>query len=207
MRPLRTLVIMVKDPVAGRVKTRLARGIGCIPATAFYRHAVAGLAARLAVPRRWTTLLAVAPDAAVGSRALRSRLEKIPQGRGDLGQRMQRVFDRLPTGPVVIIGSDVPGISQSDIASAFRRLEGHDAVLGPSPDGGYWLIGLGRRRRRLEPFPGVRWSTDEALAGTLRNLAGCRVSLLSSKADIDDAADWQRARAIRGRRILAPGLT
>ena len=58
---------------------------------------------------------------------------------------IQRILDALPPGPVVIIGSDVPGIRPHHIATAFRALGGSDAVLGPAIDGGYWLIGLKRR--------------------------------------------------------------
>lgn len=196
---------MVKVPAAGRVKTRLARGIGLGPATGFYRHAVASLVARLTIPRRWTVLLAVSPDAACRTPALPgSPRARVGQGSGDLGQRMQRVFDRAPPGPVIVIGSDVPTITERDIARAFHRLEGQDAVIGPSPDGGYWLIGLRRRPRRLRPFRNVRWSTDLAYAGTLNNLDGSRVALIGQKADIDDASDWARAGPSRSRCIIAP---
>lgn len=205
MSSRRTLVLMVKVPAAGRVKTRLARGIGIGPATGFYRHAIAMLAARLKIPRRWTLILAVAPDAARQTPALPGPVRaRVPQGGGDLGQRMQRAIDRAPTGPVIVIGSDVPSITERDIATAFHHLEGHDAVIGPSPDGGYWLIGIRRRPRRLRPFRNVRWSTDVACAGTLSNLDGSRVALIGQKADIDDASDWARAGPSRSRRIIAP---
>jgi glycosyltransferase A (GT-A) superfamily protein (DUF2064 family) len=125
------------------------------------------------------------------------------QGTGDLGQRLQNVFDDVPRGPVVVIGSDVPGISQVDIAQAFRVLEGHEAVIGPSPDGGYWLIGLRRRPRRLKPFRNIRWSTYEAHAGTLRNLAGSRVGLVREMPDIDNGNDWRTHGSRRSRRILS----
>lgn len=203
--PRRTLVVMVKVPVAGRVKTRLARSIGTIPATSFYRDAIAGLSSGLAAPRRWTLLFAVAPGAEHASRAIPVPLTaRIAQSSGDLGRRMQSVFDRCPPGPVIIIGSDILGITRSDIAHAFHCLEGGEAVIGPSADGGYWLIGLKRRPRHLKPFANVRWSTDEAMAGTLRNLAGNRVGLVTAKADVDDGVEWSRTAAIRGRRIVRP---
>ncbi len=196
---------MVKEPTAGRVKTRLSRGIGVALATGFYRHAVSTLVARLTMPRRWTVVLAVSPDAAYRTPALPGPARaRVPQGTGDLGRRMQRVIDQAPAGPVIVIGSDVPAITAADIAAAFHRLQSHDAVIGPSPDGGYWLIGLRRRPRRLRPFINVRWSTDDAFAGTMRNLGGSRVALLGEKADIDDAADWSRAGPARTRRIMAP---
>lgn len=203
MMPMRTLVIMVKVPIAGRVKTRLTRSIGIGPATTFYRHATFCLATRLASPRRWSLVLAVAPDAQMRSPALPSGARRMRQGNGDLGQRLQRVFDDVPRGPVIVIGSDVPDISQVDIAQAFRVLEGHDAVIGPSPDGGYWLIGMRRRPRRLKPFCNIRWSTHEARSGTLRNLAGSRVCFVREMPDIDDGEDWLAHGSRRSRRILS----
>lgn len=200
--PRRTLVIMVKTPVAGRVKTRLGRDIGTIPATVFSRHTIAMLAARLYAPRRWTLRLAVAPGPGFRSPALPGPpAARMPQATGDLGQRMQAVFDRYPTGPLILIGSDVLGITPSDIAEAFHCLDGHEAVLGPSPDGGFWLVGLRRRPCRLRPFANVRWSTDEAMAGTLRNLAGHCVGMVAVKADVDDRASWIRNAPLRNRRI------
>ena len=200
--PRRTLVIMVKVPVAGRVKTRLGRDIGIIPATVFSRHTIAMLAARLYAPRRWTLRLAVAPGSRFRSSALPGPpAARIPQSMGDLGQRMQAVFDRYPAGTVILIGSDVLGITPSDIAEAFHCLEGHEAVLGPSPDGGFWLVGLRRRPSRLRPFANVRWSTDEAMAGTLRNLTGRCVGMVALKSDVDDRASWVRNAPMRNRRI------
>lgn len=203
MTPPRTLVMMVKVPVAGRVKTRLARSIGIGPATTFYRHAALALAMRLTNPRRWTMVLAVAPGALIRSPALPFSSRRVPQGMGDLGQRLQRVFDDSPRGPVVVIGSDVPGISQLDIAQAFRVLEGHEAVIGPSPDGGYWLIGLRRRPRRLQPFRNVPWSTHEARSGTLQNLRGSHVGFVREMSDIDNFDDWRAHGPRRSRRILS----
>jgi rSAM/selenodomain-associated transferase 1 len=194
--------MMVKVPVAGRVKTRLAKNLGVGPATSFYRHAASGLAARLNNPRRWTLILAVTPDAQAHSPALPPGPKRMRQGAGDLGRRMQRVFDAIPNGPVVMIGSDVPCITQADIARAFGVLVGEEAVLGPSPDGGYWLIGLRRCPRRLRPFRNVRWSTSEARNGTLSNLAGNRVGFVREMIDIDTFDDWLAYSSQRGRRIL-----
>ena len=206
MTPRRWLVMMVKVPNAGRVKTRLARGIGTIPATGFYRHAVAGLANRLVNQRRWTLVLAIAPSAEISSTALPHVGVRVGQRAGNLGRRMQAIFDTLPNGPVLIIGSDVPGISQSAVAGAFHMLEGADAVIGPSPDGGFWSIGLRRRPRCLRPFAKVRWSTEDALEGTLRNLADRRVAFAPAMHDVDEADDLQRY-VQRGRRIVAPDPT
>lgn len=196
------LVVMVKVPVAGRVKTRLAKGIGHARAIGFYRAGLDALIGRVYRPERWHTYLAVAPDTGVSTAIWPQRCRRFAQGGGDLGARMQRVMDRLPPGPVIIIGSDVPGITATHIARAFYALRGVDAVIGPSPDGGYWLIGLRRRPRVARIFDGVRWSHAQTLADTLRNMTGLRVSRIDELDDVDDADDYARLGSGAGRRIV-----
>lgn len=200
---------MVKAPAAGHVKTRLARDIGVVAATAFYRHASTSLIARLGSDPRWATVLAVAPDAATTNLShWPSRMRRRAQGAGDLGARMQRIFNRSCPGPIVIVGSDCPSMQPADIAAAFAALGSADAVLGPAPDGGYWLIGERRSPRPLPAFNGVRWSSDWTLADTLRNFDGRRIALLPERSDVDTEADLEEAggtsraaRRIRAERI------
>ena len=123
------------------------------------------------------------------------------QGDGDLGLRMQRLFNRLPPGPVIVIGSDIPAIRPAHIAGAFRLLGQADAVFGPAPDGGYWLVGLKRTPRVLAPFARVRWSGPHALADTRTNLKGKRVALTANLNDVDRADDLRRERGRAGRLI------
>ncbi len=196
------LVVFVKEPQAGRVKTRLGRGIGTTRATAFYRHTTATVLARLGSDPRWRTVLAVAPDAALASRAWPSSIDRVGQGRGDLGERLDRVMGGLPPGPVVIIGTDIPDIRPGHIAAAMKQLGGADAVFGPAPDGGYWLVGLKRRPRLPRAFRAVRWSSRYALEDTRANLAGHSVALLGTLADVDEVEDLAHAAATIGRRIL-----
>lgn len=196
------LVIMVKAATAGRVKSRLAAEIGVARATAFYRHASGAVIARLAGSPRWRTWLAITPDTAAASRCWPAQVRRIPQGSGDLGRRMQRVFDRMPPGPVVLIGSDIPAVTPGHVARAFRRLAGADVVLGPAEDGGYWLVGLSRLRRRPRLFDDVRWSGPAALADTLRNAGAARVALADRLADADRRADYDAVAAWAGRRVL-----
>ncbi len=193
---------MVREPAVGRVKTRLARGIGAVAAAAFYRHTIAAVVGRLASVAQWRLILAVSPDRASEIAFWPRGVFCMAQGGGNLGKRMQRIMDRLPPGPVIIIGSDIPGIRAGHIREAFRALGGHDAVFGPSPDGGYWLVGLRRRPRVLATFNGVRWSAPEALADTLANLEGARVALISPLEDVDEAHDLARLAGAHGRRLL-----
>ncbi len=197
------LIVMVKAPQCGLVKTRLGRGIGVVAATAFYRNTTAATLARVGRDRRWITLLAVAPDRAAGSRFWARRLGRWPQRGGDLGSRMQRIFDTSPPGPVLIIGSDVPSIRPHHIAAAFRELGRSDAVLGPATDGGYWLIGLKRRPRVPRTFAGVRWSHPETLADNIAALGGLRVTMAATLDDVDEAADYAVAGRTAGRVVCA----
>jgi rSAM/selenodomain-associated transferase 1 len=200
------LIVMAKAPVGGRVKTRLAGELGVTTAVRFARHSLAGLVQRIAADTRWTTTLAVTPDFVAAHRLWPPRVSLTPQGCGDLGARMQRLFDRAPPGPVVIVGTDIPGMTRDHIAAAFRLLGRHDAVFGPAADGGYWLVGLGRRPRVLRPFRGVRWSTEHALGDTLANLSGHSVARLPTLCDIDTAADLARRAARFGLRVRSGGV-
>lgn len=182
---------MVKEPRPGRVKTRLGRDMGMPGAAWWFRHQVAGVLRRIDDPR-WQSILAVAPDrAGLQSRVWPGHLPRWPQGQGDLGDRMGRIFRRMPPGPVCIVGADIPGISRSRIARAFAALGTHDAVFGPAPDGGYWLVGL-KRIRPVPPrlFDGVRWSTDDALSDSIATLpAGYRIAQVDTLLDVDTIAD------------------
>lgn len=181
----------------GRVKSRLARHIGRVGAWAFYRGMLAGLTRRLGRDARWQCWLAVTPDQSLFDQGLwRSATPDVDafinQGGGGLGDRMARVMAALPPGPVVLIGSDIPGIRRDMIARAFRLLGDHDAVFGPAADGGYWLVGLKRRPRFIDPFRNVRWSTAHALADTQANLNGLKIALIETLEDIDDGPSFAR---------------
>lgn len=187
----RHLVVFARAPRLGQVKRRLARDIGALAAWRFYRTATGDLLRRLARDPRWLTWLAITPDGAAARPAALwpTRTRVLRQGPGDLGARMARAMTALPAGPVVIVGSDIPGIEAGHVAEAFRRLGRADWVIGPASDGGYWLIGA-RRRPVLRPlFDGVRWGGPMARADTLANLAGQRVETLVELHDVDHGAD------------------
>lgn len=179
---------MLKEPRPGRVKTRLGREIGMTAAAWWYRHQVAALFRRLRDPR-WALVLAVSPDReGLASRVWPRDLPRLPQGRGDLGRRMARLL-RLP-GPVLVVGADIPALRPRHLARALRLLRGAEAVIGPAPDGGYWLIGWrGPAPPPFRLFRGVRWSTPHALADTLATMPAARIAIADTLADVDGAAD------------------
>lgn len=186
----RTLVVMLKEPRAGRVKTRLGRDIGMVTAAWWFRHQVRALLRRIKDPR-WDVVLAVSPDrAGMMSRVWPADLARMMQGQGDLGDRMSRALRAPAKGPVCVIGGDIPDINAVHIAEAFAALGRNDAVFGPAPDGGYWLIGL--RRVRAVPsslFANVRWSTQHALADTEATLPNHRIAHVATLSDVDTVAD------------------
>ncbi len=189
----RRLVIFAKAPRLGRVKTRLGRDIGNVQAWRFYRRMLFSLARRLGRDPRWETLIACAPDTALmDDGQWPAGVARFAQGPGDLGDRMQRTFDQLPPGPVVIIGADIPGIGPDDIDDAFRALGSTEVVVGPSDDGGYWLIGQKRLPRILRLFDAVRWSGPHALDDTLANIEKTPYAALKSLTDVDNGADFRR---------------
>jgi rSAM/selenodomain-associated transferase 1 len=188
-----TLFVMVRAPVAGRVKTRLARSIGPAEAVRFYRAATNRLLRRVGRDRRWRTILAVTPDAATHSRFWPASMTRVAQGGGDLGARMQRLLDHPMRGPVLIVGSDIPSVSADHVATACRLVRRHPVVVGPATDGGYWLIGARRRPRTPSPFHDVRWSTADALADALRNCPPS-VGRAATLSDVDTEAEWREWR-------------
>ena len=190
MRQQRHLLLFVKAPRLGAVKTRLAADIGVLEAWRFYRQTVTKTLARLSRDRRWRCRMCITPDRF-------ARPGDLAQGIGDLGSRMGRAFHTMPPGPMVIIGGDIPDIERRDIAQAFRELERNDMVFGPSSDGGYWLVGA-RRRRPLPRglFRNVRWSSRHALADTVNSLgARCQIAMVRERSDIDHGDDYRRWRS------------
>ncbi len=186
----RTLVVMLKEPRAGRVKTRLGREIGMTSAAWWFRHQTKRLLRQVQDPR-WRLVLAVSPDGeGMTSRVWPAHLLRMQQGHGNLGDRMARALTRQPPGPVCVIGADIPGITRGHIARAFDALGPAEAVFGPAPDGGYWLIGLKNARpapRSL--FAHVRWSTSHALADTIASVPNLRLALIDELRDADEARD------------------
>ena len=201
---IRTLIIMVKQPRAGRVKTRLAAAIGPVRAVSFYRNASCAVIHRLAQDPRWRTVLAVTPDTALSARDWSHNFKQIRQGTGDLGDKMRSAFAAVPPGPAVLVGSDIPGIRASHIAHAFNKLKSSDAVFGPANDGGYWLVGFARQAPAEKAFQNVRWSSEHALADTEANLADCSIARACTLTDVDNPDELDSVTPWFGRFVLPP---
>lgn len=190
------LIVFSRYPEAGKVKTRLIPSLGAEGAARLHRRmAELALAKAQKLMGHRPLSLEVRYEGGDERRMdewLGLDIECRPQGEGDLGQRMARAFsDAFREGAVrvVIIGTDCPGLSTEIVEQAFEVLAQNDLVLGPSRDGGYYLIGLARLIPQL--FVDIPWGTGRVLRKT-KNVAqrlGCRFSLLEPLADVDRPKD------------------
>ena len=207
MQPL-AIAVMAKAPVPGLAKTRLVPALGEAGAAALAArlldHAVAqAVAAALGPVTVWATPDATHP--AFVRLQQRHGVRLAVQSAGNLGQRMAAVFaasfaDSCANhrGPLMLIGTDLPGLTAAVLQQAAAALATHPAVLVPALDGGYGLIGL--RQPAPEVFAGVDWSTPAVLAQTRQRLAaaGLRHAELPAVADIDEAADLVHLQVLPG---------
>jgi len=191
------IIIMLKYPQPGMVKTRLGKDLGAKRAAELYRFFVACellTVQSLHVP----ILLSCHPHRPLSAyRAwLGGEFRYISQAEGDLGVKMrtsfQSAFD-MGLSRVVLIGSDLPHLPAASIHSALTRLQDHDAVIGPALDGGYYLIGLHHRSFHPEIFKDIPWSTSQVLALTQKRLGDhdLKTFLLPSLRDIDTLEDLE----------------
>ena len=169
-------IVFARAPRLGTVKRRLAGGIGERAALQFHAAMLGNLLRDLARDRRFRTVAALTPDRA--RVRLPAQVQRIAQGKGDLGQRMQRAFARFPRSRVALVGCDIPELRSADL-----RAE----------DGGYWLVAMSPRRP-ARPFGAVRWSSHDALSDTLLNFRNRRIAMLRWLSDIDTADDYHRWR-------------
>lgn len=199
------LIVFGREPVPGRVKTRLAAAIGDQAAAERYDAMLRDV---LETAHKLSGVETVAywscEEEALSRLSERYQCRSRMQGPGDLGQRMQAAFKEMFAAGCercCIIGSDAPDLPLSYIRRAFQLLEAgqNDAVFGPSRDGGYYLLGL----RRVYPglFTDISWSSsvvlDQSLAAAQR--AGLTTSLLPEWQDIDTVDDLNKYLQRTGR--------
>jgi rSAM/selenodomain-associated transferase 1 len=207
----RCLLVFTKPPIPGRVKTRLIGPLTPGSAARLHRALLADLLAALA-GGDFAVRLAIALEPGEAMPAIgHPVLDGVERQRGaDLGERMFRALsDAGQRHPLVaVVGSDLPGLDARRLDEAFDQLEnGADIVLGPTADGGYYLLAIRADRLDRRLFAGVEWSTSRVLEQTLTRCQTLRLrrAMLETRRDIDRPADldWL-AEALRSRRIESP---
>tara|TARA_B100001971_G_scaffold201157_1_gene213605 strand:- start:383 stop:1006 length:624 start_codon:yes stop_codon:yes gene_type:complete len=185
------IIVFLKAPRPGFVKTRLAIDIGDEAACEAYQRLTEAVLSNLTslphVEIRFT------PDDAENEikNWLRKGWDAKPQGTGDLGMRIHRAFMEADR-PAVVIGSDCPYLKLSDLQTANEALQTHGLAIGPAADGGYWLIGLTTPCPAL--FEGVHWSTQNVLKETLAKAKSINLSpkILRKLTDVDTVEEWEK---------------
>ena len=188
-----SLIVFVKNPIPGSVKTRLQVRYAPERVAALYTAFVRDVLARaesIDVDRR--VIAFDPPDAESEVRALfgggEAQWQCVPQVQDDLGARMREALvQQLDAGAsaAVLIGSDIPSLPAYHITQAFDLLRIKDVVLGPSTDGGYYLVGVSRPIPEI--FEDVEWSTSSVLTRTIDRVqrAGNTLGLVSPWFDVD----------------------
>jgi len=188
-----TVLLMTKLPGPGKVKSRLARMGGEEWALGLYRNFVLDILSTLEETPFNIVISFYPPD---GEGEIASWLGKshdyLPQVGKDLGERLKNsLISAFSNGArkAVALASDVPDLPPSFIRRAFESLDSHDAVIGPCPDGGYYLIGFRKDSFRPEAFDGIDWGMERVFGKTMELLNGRSVSVLPEWRDMDTMED------------------
>jgi len=207
----RCILVFLKYPALGRVKTRLAASLGDEAAVKIYRLLVDRVLENLAAAPLDEIRVMFDPPSADDEAKIREwlapALSAVPpemkidfcaQFQGDLGERLSAGFSQAfgdGCKQVMAIGTDCVAIDASVIEAAWTTLECRDAVFGPTEDGGYYLLATNSMRPEL--FEDIPWSTEETLARSLQQAeqSGLVAEQLATLSDVDNAGDWQRVRA------------
>ncbi|NRB46227.1 MAG: glycosyltransferase [Saprospiraceae bacterium] len=189
----RALIIFVRNPELGKVKTRLAQTLGDQRALDIYlallQH-TREIAERIDTDRLvfYSHFIDMEDDWS------NTAFEKFLQISGDLGDKIHSGFEKAfeKHSKVLIIGSDCASLTEAIVEEGFKALETHDFVLGPALDGGYYLLGMNQFSPSL--FEDIPWSTDQVAALSLDKMKalGGSCHLLPTLSDIDYAEDWEK---------------
>jgi rSAM/selenodomain-associated transferase 1 len=194
------VVIMAKQPAVGRTKTRLCPPLTPAEAVALYEAMLRDTIRLVADLEGVRLAIAVTPPEATGAfrRISPPHAILLPVAGADIGECLNQALGRLLAAGhsrAIALNSDGPTLPAAFLKQAITRLDGADVVLGPSEDGGYYLIGLTQPQPEL--FQDIEWSTEQVTAQTLARAEamGLSVALLPPWYDVDTAADLDRLQA------------
>jgi rSAM/selenodomain-associated transferase 1 len=189
------LMVFVRDPEKGKIKSRLAASLGQEATRKLYRCFVVDLLGNISEGDYRIAICFHPPDSGHAiSEWLGPDYLYAPQTGEDLGERMENAFREAFAGgylKAALIGSDLPDLPPDIVEEAFRKLDDCQSVIGPATDGGYYLIGF--RREYFSPvvFDGIEWGTGSVFGATIRllHMAGRTVHVLPQWRDMDRIGD------------------
>ena len=179
------LLIFTKNPVAGKVKTRLAKDLGDDKALEIYKFLLehsAAFTSSVNAEKHVYYSDSITEQDIWDNKIYKKKL----QSGAHLGKRMENAFKNgfeENHEKIIVIGSDMYDIQAGDIEEAFQQLENHDYVIGPASDGGYYLFGM--KSLNLKVFKNKDWGTSSVLKDTLKDLQKEDVKLLETRNDVD----------------------
>ena len=190
------LLVFSKNPRLGRVKTRLAKTIGKEKALKVYKALLkktASVLEELKVDIHLYYSDYIEKDDLFSNVVTQKKRQTGEQ----LGERMSNAFNEalIDYDKVIIIGTDLWTLETQDIENAFRALENHAAVIGPSSDGGYYLLGITEILPQI--FLNKQWGTFSVLPNTLKDLTSIKYHLLPEKNDVDTFSDLEEYPTLR----------
>jgi uncharacterized protein len=185
------LIIFVRNPVLGKVKTRLATDIGNEKALKVYLQLLK-ITSEVVMPLNCVKFVYYSNTIIEGDCWDKEGITKRAQTGDNLGQRMKNAFAEvfdLGFRKTIVIGSDCPDLRTYDLEQAFKMLESHDMVIGPAMDGGYYLLGMKKLYAGL--FEDKPWGTDMVLLETLHDLETSGLSFFKGRIinDVDTIED------------------
>lgn len=189
------LLIFTRNPELGKCKTRLAATVGDQTALDIYNFL---LNHTVQITKNLDVIKAVYYSETIWEKDIwdATIYQKKLQSSGDLGTKMANAFkDGFEAGfeKIMIIGSDMYDLSESDIKNAFSELNDADVVIGPAEDGGYYLLGM--KTLEVSLFKDKKWGTETVLQDTLNDLKDKKTTLLDLRNDVDFYEDIATVKA------------
>ncbi len=198
------LIVFVKEPIVGKVKTRLGKDIGMDKALEFYIEISNMIIDRLSISNSYEVFLAVTPDELASNKDIFPQIpiqRRIKQGEGNLGQRKRNIINNIINYTLqqysdtsfIFIGTDIPDIEVSHIEKGFDILSSFDGVIGPSSDGGYWSLGY-RNANLTEniDFKSIRYSSEHTMNDLLNASSWIDYKRLPVLDDIDNIREYEK---------------
>jgi glycosyltransferase A (GT-A) superfamily protein (DUF2064 family) len=188
----KNIFIMSKVPFKGIIKNRLSKEIGFTKSKRLIINTLEKInKIFLDKKAEYNIYWYLFPKKKFRSYSFSFSSKCILQSKGNLGDKMWNLV-KFQRKPLIIIGSDIPQLNLKAISHSFNKLKTYDVVIGPTYDGGFWLIGFANRKKLTNPFNNIRWSSSFTFTDLIQNLKSNQISydFTQKLRDIDNKDDY-----------------